>query len=122
MRFILITAIIIAASTGIFSQSWTKVNPEMTAIFADTNLVLAYVASIEPGKKSEMHTHAASFLFTLTDCKLKVYYEDGQIETYDIKAGEGMYAAPEKPYRTENIGDKTAKYLLVELKEHPFKK
>lgn len=121
MRFILITAIIIAASTGVFSQSWTSVNPEMTAIFADTNLVLAYVASIEPGKKSEMHTHAASFIYTLTDCKLKVYYSDGQSESFDLKPGMGMYADPEKLHQTENTGDKTAKFLLVELKEHPYK-
>lgn len=107
-------------SNGMFAQEWTKVNPEMTNVMSDTNLVLAYVASIEPGQKSVMHTHSAAFVYSITDLKLKVYYADGQNETIEIPAGLGMYANPEKLHQTENIGDKTAKFLLVELREHPF--
>jgi hypothetical protein len=88
---------------------------------SDTNLVLAYVASIEPGQKSIMHTHSAGFVYALTDLKLKVYYADGKSEIIEVPAGLGMFANPEKQHQTENIGDKTAKFLLVELKEHPYK-
>ncbi len=39
----------------------------------------------------------------------------------ELKTGDYMYADPEKPHETENIGDKTVKFLIVELKEHPYK-
>jgi quercetin dioxygenase-like cupin family protein len=116
----IITLILLMLSCGLYAQDWTKVNPEMTAVISDTNLVLAYVASIEPGQKSAMHTHPASFFFAITDLKLKVYYTDGQFEVLEVPSGQGAYLAPEKMHQTENISDKTAKFLLVELKEHPY--
>lgn len=107
---------------SLYSQDWAKVNPEMNTIITDTTLLRSSIATIEPGKKSGLHTHPASFFYAITDCRLKVYYEDGQVETLEIKAGDSGYGDPEKPHMTENIGDKTAKFLLVELKEHPYKK
>ncbi len=110
----------IMISSALHAQDWTKVNPEMTSVMSDTNLVLAYVATIEPGQKSIMHTHPASFFYAITDLKLKVYYADGQFEVLDVPSGQGAYLGPEKQHQTENIGNKTAKFLLVELKEHPY--
>ena len=118
----LIATILIMISGCLYAQDWAKVNPEMNNIVADTTLLRATIATIEPGKKSEFHTHPASYFYAITDCKLKVYYEDGPVETVDIKAGESGYGSPEKPHQTENIGDKTAKFLLIELKEHPYTK
>jgi quercetin dioxygenase-like cupin family protein len=113
---------ILLSSVSIFSQDWAKVNPEMNIILADTTLLRATIAVIEPGKKSALHTHPASFIYALTDGKLKVYYADGQSETFDLKAGDNFYGDPEKPHQTENVGDKTVKFLLIELKEHPYNK
>jgi len=122
MKTILNLAIIliIIASVNLYSQDWAKVNPEQNIILSDTTLLRATIATIEPGAKSLVHTHPASFFYALTDCKLKVYYTDGQIESFDLKAGEYGYGNPEKPHQTENVGTKTMKFLLVELKEHPY--
>lgn len=116
----LLALITILSSGSLLSQDWAKVNPEMNMIMADTSLLRATIATIEPGQKSALHTHPANFFYALTDCKLKVYYADGQTESFELKAGEGGYGRPEKPHQTENTGDKTAKFLLVELKEHPY--
>ncbi len=112
--------IFIMVSVNLFAQDWAKVNPEMNNIVSDTTLLRSTIATIEPGKKSEFHTHPASYFYAITDCKLKVYYKDGETEIMEIKAGESGFGNPEKPHQTENIGDKTAKFLLVELKEHPY--
>lgn len=122
MKFVLNLLLILPIiSTGsLFSQDWVRVNPEMNVILTDTTLLRATIATIEPGKKSEMHTHHAYFFYALTDCKLKVYYEDGESETLEAKAGDGGYGIPEKRHQTENTGDKLAKFLLIELKEHPY--
>lgn len=108
------------SSGSIFTQDWAKVNPEMNNVLTDTTLLRATIATLEPGKKSEFHTHPASYFYALTDCKLKVYYSDGQSEILEVKAGDSGYGDPEKPHQTENVGEKTAKFLLVELKEHPY--
>jgi quercetin dioxygenase-like cupin family protein len=113
--------VVMFSKISISAQDWAKLNPEMNQILADTTLLRATIAVIEPGKKSDVHSHPAGFFYALTDMKLKVYYTDGQTETFEMKAGDYMYGAPEKPHQTENIGDKTAKFLMVELKEHPYK-
>ena len=112
--------ILIMVSVNLFAQDWAKVNPEMNNIVADTTLLRGTIAIIEPGMKSGTHSHSASFFYALTDGKIKVYYTDGQIEEMEIKAGDSGFADPEKPHQTENIGDKTVRFLLVELKEHPY--
>jgi quercetin dioxygenase-like cupin family protein len=108
------------STAAIFSQDWVKVNPEMNTIITDTTLLRATVATIEPGKKSELHTHPANYFYALTDCKLKVYYSDGQTESFELKAGDSGYGSPERPHQTENVGDNTVRFLLIELKEHPY--
>jgi len=118
----LVILIITISCSSIYAQDWAKVNPEMNIILSDTTLLRATIATIEPGAKSQLHTHPASFFYALTDCNLKVYYADGETETMEIKAGEYGYGSPEKPHQTENIGKKTVKFLLVELKEHPYTK
>jgi quercetin dioxygenase-like cupin family protein len=117
----LLAAIFILISGSLMAQDWVKIDPAMNQILADTTLLRATVATIEPGKVSGLHTHWAFYFYALTDCRLKVYYEDGQTEVLELKAGDSGYGNPEKPHRTENMGDKTAKFLLVELKEHPYK-
>jgi mannose-6-phosphate isomerase-like protein (cupin superfamily) len=108
------------STAAIFSQDWVKVNPEMNTIITDTTLLRATIATIEPGKKSEFHTHPANYFYALTDCKLKVYYSDGQTESFELKAGDSGYGSPERPHQTENVRDNTVRFLLNELQEHPY--
>ncbi len=107
-------------SLNLFAQDWAKVNPEMNNVLVDTTLLRSTIAVIEPGMKSNLHSHPASFVYALTDGKLKVYYEDGQNEVIELRSGDYFFGNPEKPHMTENSGSKTLKFLLVELKEHPY--
>jgi mannose-6-phosphate isomerase-like protein (cupin superfamily) len=120
MKLIFFSIMFVLLTISASAQDWAKVDPKMNIILADTTLLRSTIAVIEPGEKSNIHTHPASFFYAITDCKLKVYYTDGQTETVEVKAGESGYGDPEKPHQTENIGDKTAKFLLIELKEHPY--
>ncbi len=104
------------------AQDWKSIDPGMNNVLVDTTLLRATIATIEPGEKSGMHTHPASLFYALTDCKIVVHYADGKDETYDLKAGDSGYGDPERPHQTENTGKQTIKFLLVELKEHPYKK
>jgi quercetin dioxygenase-like cupin family protein len=122
------TVLLIIAGTLIFAvapklvaQDWKKTNPEMNAILVDTTLVRAMAVTIEPGQKSDTHSHPAHFFYALTEGKLVVHYSDGKNETYDLKLGDAGFSAPEGPHVVENVGTKQVKFLLVELKEHPYK-
>lgn len=88
---------------------------------ANSKLIHASEVTLKPGKKTSMHTHPAHFYYALTDVNIKVHYQDGKEEVYKMKAGESGVSEPERPHTTQNIGDKTAKFLIVELKEHPYK-
>lgn len=103
------------------AQDWKNVNPKMNHVLADTTFLRAIEVTIAPGEKSEMHTHPAHFFYALTDGKMVVHYKDGKNETIDLKPGISGVSAPERPHVTENVGKTTIKFLLVELKEHPYK-
>src|SRR4030095_5969118 len=118
LKVIVLTVVL--ASASLFAQDWAKVNPRMNNVLVDTTLLRATIAVIEPGETSEVHTHPAAFIYALTDGKLKVYYTDGQTEVFELKAGDYIYGDPEKPHKTENVGSSTVKFMLVELKEHPY--
>lgn len=102
------------------AQDWKNVNPKMNRILADTTFLRATEVILQPGEKSDMHTHPAHFVYALTDGKLIVHYKDGKTETMELKAGMSGVSAPERPHVSENGGTDTIKFLLVELKEHPY--
>ena len=116
-------AIVLLSISGpdLAAQDWKKADPQMNSILVDTTLVRAMVVTIGPGQKSDIHSHPANFFYALTEGKLVVHYTDGKDETYDLKAGDAGYGEPERPHVTENVGKKAVKFLLVELKEHPYK-
>ena len=109
------------ASTTTFTQDWKKANPSINKILADTTYIRAMEVTLAPGEKSDVHSHPAHFFYALTDGKLIVHYTDGKNETFDLKAGDSGFSVPERPHMTENGGETTVKFLLVELKEHPYK-
>jgi quercetin dioxygenase-like cupin family protein len=119
---LLVTVVILLMSpTKLVSQDWKKTNPKMNNVLVDTTLLRGTVVTIEPGQKSDTHSHPANFFYALTDGKITVHYTDGKNETWELKAGDAGFGEPERPHVTENVGTKTVKFLLVELKEHPYK-
>lgn len=102
------------------AQEWKNVNPKMNHILADTTFLRATEVILEPGEKSDMHTHPAHFFYALTSGKLMIHYKDGKEESFLLKPGMSSVSAPERPHITENTGPTTVKFLLVELKEHPY--
>ena len=102
------------------AQDWVKKDAKAIKMLADTSYVRAMEVTINHGDKGSVHTHPAHFFYALTDGKLIVHYADGKDEEYDIKAGDSGFSYPERPHWTENPGDKPVKFLLVELKEHPY--
>jgi len=114
----ILTLCLYAFSTN--AQNWKDLDAKAVKTLADTVLVRASEVMIMPGEKGSVHTHPAHFFYALTDCHLTIHYTDGKVEKYDLKTGDCGYSNPERPHWTENTGSKACKFLIVELKEHPY--
>ncbi len=97
-----------------------KMDKAFLKLLSDTTFITAAEVSLAPGQKTDVHTHPAHFFYALTPCNLKVHFTDGKTESYELDAGGNGYSGPEGPHFTENAGKKTAKFLIIELKEHPY--
>ena len=115
------TTIFTLCIMNVSAQDWMQKDSKSISLLADTTFVRAMQVTIMPGEKGSVHTHPAHFFYALTDGKIIVHYTDGKDEVYDLKAGDGGYSDPERPHWTENGGDTPIKFLLVELKEHPYR-
>ena len=113
--------LLLVSGSGVGPQDSKRAKMAMTTILVDTTLVRAEEVNLGPGQKTATHSHPAYFFRMITDGKLLVHYTDGTKETYDLKVGDSAFSGPERPHVTENVGKKIVKFLLVELKEHPYK-
>jgi mannose-6-phosphate isomerase-like protein (cupin superfamily) len=113
--------IFISASQA-FAQDWIAVAPKGKDVKVDNDFVRTIVVSLSPGDKEASHTHPAHVYYVIAPGKVKVKYSDGKEDVAEIKAGDCGYSDPERPHILENVGTTTIKFLVVELKEHPYKK
>jgi quercetin dioxygenase-like cupin family protein len=102
------------------AQDWMTVNPKNLHTLVDTTLIRAYVVTLAPGEKSGIHSHPAEFFYALTTGKIKVFYTDGDSVVMAVKAGESGYSDPERPHWVQNVGSTTARWIELEMKEHPY--
>lgn len=109
-------------SFGALAQTLKDETHKMSRDLADNKVVHAAEITLQPGEKTGLHTHPAHFFYALSDGKLLIHYQDGKDELMELKAGENGYSEPERPHMTENVGTTPVKFLIVELKEHPYKK
>lgn len=117
-----LTAIVVAFAgiTGAGAQNWKDLDAKTVKTLAENKLVRSSEVTLMPGEKGSVHTHPAHFFYALTDCHLVVHYTDGKEEKYDMVPGDNGYSDSERPHWTENTGSKPARFLIVELKEHPY--
>ncbi|WP_053972172.1 cupin domain-containing protein [Mangrovimonas sp. ST2L15] len=115
----LMTFLIFSAS--VLAQDWKQLNPDGIKILADTTLVRSVKITIEPGEIIGPVTHPAHFAYIMTDGKLRVHNEGKEPVVMELKEGTPLYFNPVGPHKTENVGDKPFTFLIVELKEHPYK-
>ena len=119
--FIATLAVVLSGVTCASAQTWNALDSKSVKTLADNKLVLASEVTLMPGGKEVVHSHSAHFFYAITDCHLVVHYTDGTEQTYELATGDNGYSDPEKPHWTENVGSKMARFLIVELKEHPYK-
>jgi len=103
------------------AQEFMKTDAKIVKVLADTTYMTAMEVTFPAGYKTNTHSHPAHFVYALTDGTLNIAYSDGKKEEFSMKAGDSFSAAPERPHMTTNAGNKPLTFILVELKDHPYK-
>jgi mannose-6-phosphate isomerase-like protein (cupin superfamily) len=107
-------------SLGAGAQDEKYMNLKMNHVLADTSFVHAVEVTLHPGELTDLRTRPAYFFYAVTDGKLKVYHQGAKDEILDLKQGDGELSGPEGKHVIENVGTKTVKFLVVELKDYPY--
>jgi hypothetical protein len=102
------------------AQDEKYINSKMNHVLADTSFLHAVEVTLHPGELTDLRTRPAYFFYAVTDGRLKVYHPGAKDEILDLKHGFGELSGPEGKHVIENVGTKTVKFLVVELKEHPY--
>lgn len=123
IRYLTVMILFLVINAGsINAQDWNEINPGGVEILTDTTLLRSVIVTIDPGETIGPVTHPAHFAYILSDGKLSVSFANKEEPVImDLNKGMSLYNTPQGPHKTENIGDQPVSFMLVELKEHPYK-
>lgn len=92
------------------------VAPDNYDIPLENERVRVLQVHLKPGEKIPEHSHPASVIFAVSDCKAKFTYPDGKSEIMDLKAGQSIFTEAFTHW-AENIGDTECHVLNIELRK-----
>jgi len=114
-RVMLFVALLGFTALPLAAQDPVKVDPKHYKVESENAQVRVLRIHYGPHEKSVMHSHPAGVATFLTDSKFKFTMPDGKTEERGGKAGEAVWSNAET-HLPENVGDKPADVILVELK------
>ena len=97
-------------------QDAVKVAPDHYKILLENEHVRVIENTLAPGEKDAMHTHPSGWYYVTKPGTMKVVHADGKTETWEAKSGESGWLKTEGPHTSENIGNTTMGFVLVEVK------
>ena len=111
-----LVATLFASGLSAQGQDAVKVAPDHYKILLENEHVRVIENTLAPGEKDAMHTHPSGWYYVTKPGTMKVVHADGKIETWEAKAGESGWLKTEGPHTSENIGNTTMGFVLVEVK------
>lgn len=84
-------------------------------LFEDANYRVVEAVR-KKGVHDKVHSHPASVVYNVTDCKTKLYAPDGKTMENDAKAGTASAVPVVPAHSAENIGGTDCKQIFVEKK------
>ena len=104
------------------AQDWNSIHPGGTSTLVDTTLIRSVVVTIDQGETIGPVTHPAHFAYILKGGRIEVDFQGKKSVIMNLKQGKSLFNNPEGPHKVTNIGDNSVSFLLVELKNYPYKK
>ena len=94
-----------------------KVAPNSNKVLLDDSHVRVIEGSLKPGEKTTMHHHPDHMIYFINGGTVRFTMQAGSTKEMTTKAGEAKWNEA-VDHQTENIGNTTVKYLIVEPKEN----
>ena len=98
------------------AQDVVKVAGEHNKILMEDQDVRVIQNTLAPGEKDALHTHPHGWYYVVKPGKMKVIFADGTEAIWEAKEGEGGWIKARAAHTSENVGDTTLVYVLVEVK------
>jgi len=96
-------------------QDAAQVAPHIYKVILEDEHVRVLEVTMEPGSRSEMHSHPGYVAYLLDDGKVRFTSPSGETAELDLPAGAAMWRDAEE-HATENIGGTTVRAVFVEPK------
>lgn len=97
------------------AEDATKVAPHIYKVLDENDRVRVLEVTMEPGARSEMHSHPDYFVYLLTAGKVRFTAPSGEASELELPAGVGMWREAED-HATENIGGSELRAIFFEPK------
>jgi hypothetical protein len=97
-----------------------KLAPYVSKMLLENDQVKIYEATLKPGERNEFHCHPNYFVYNLTDNKIRTVDMSRKTQDHEFKQGESGFFRMQA-HMAQNVGDKEARMLIVELKMEPKK-
>jgi quercetin dioxygenase-like cupin family protein len=100
-------------------QTWAdpaEVASNVYHLILENDRVRVFDVRFKPGEVAKMHGHPDHVVYVVDDAKLQLATPDGDVNTFDLKAGQTLFMNA-GPHETTNVGTREAHNLVVELKE-----
>lgn len=112
---ILFTAALLFLFNGITNAQEGKSKGEWRVLKLENEHVRVVEVTLQPGQKTDAHTHPSHFIYVFKGGKIEVDMVEGDTQIWELPDGEVMWSDPEGMHVTTNVGDTLVKFLLVEL-------
>jgi beta-alanine degradation protein BauB len=85
------------------AEDAAKVAPHVYKVLSENERARVLEVTMEPGARSEMHSHPDYFVYFLTAGKVKFTTASGETQEVEVAANTSMWRESEE-HATENIG------------------
>lgn len=116
---LLIVVALCVVSRPALAQDMAKVAPTMVKVVLDNDRVRVLDVQVKAGDKLPMHSHPASFVYSLNSGKVKTTLADGKTQEIEYKMGDARWREAEA-HANEALTDMHV--LVVELKDQKMMK
>lgn len=97
------------------SDDAVQVAPHVYKVLFENDKVRVLQATLKKGAKSAMHKHPTNLVYMIDGGSAKFTTPDGKSQKMRAKAGRVVWF-DEQEHSSENLGTKTLRALIVELK------
>jgi quercetin dioxygenase-like cupin family protein len=97
------------------AEDATKVAPHVYKVLFENERLRFLEVSMQPGDRSELHSHPDYFVYFLSGGKGKFTTPSGETEELEMPTGASMWRDAEE-HATENVGDTAIRAFFFEPK------